>query len=156
MPVARKRMATAVGHIGAHQYQRRQPEQTQLYQLVERYYPEFRDLMASRGRRLPEYVHEEFEAFLKCGRLEYGFLRVRCGSCQHERLVALMAHLGYGNYMAQGADWGQLSAISLPVTSPRHVRRCISLWQWPSRTVPTAGPLAWTNRMSWHVTRSID
>jgi ribosomal protein S27E len=88
MPVARKRMATAVGHIGAHQYQRRQPEQTQLYQLVERYYPEFRDLMASRGRRLPEYVHEEFEAFLKCGRLEYGFLRVRCGSCQHERLVA--------------------------------------------------------------------
>ena len=80
-------MATAVGHIGAHQYQRRQPEQTQLYQLVERYYPEFRDLMASRGRP-PEYVLEEFEAFLKCGRLEYGFLRVRCGSCQHERLVA--------------------------------------------------------------------
>lgn len=69
MPVARKRMATAVEHIGAHQYQRRQPEQTQLYQLVERYYREFLDLMASRGRRLPEYVHDEFEAFLKCGRL---------------------------------------------------------------------------------------
>ncbi|HEA7115965.1 TPA: TniB family NTP-binding protein, partial [Escherichia coli] len=30
----------------------------------------------------------EFEDYLKCGRLEHGFLRVRCQSCHHEKLVA--------------------------------------------------------------------
>ena len=33
-------------------------------------------------------VREEFEAYLKCGRLEYGFLRVKCDACRHENLVA--------------------------------------------------------------------
>jgi len=31
---------------------------------------------------------EEFEAYLKCGRLEHGFLRVKCETCRHEKLVA--------------------------------------------------------------------
>jgi hypothetical protein len=35
-----------------------------------------------------KYVRSEFEAYLKCGRLEYGFLRVRCEDCHHEHLVA--------------------------------------------------------------------
>ena len=30
----------------------------------------------------------EFEEYLKCGHLEYGFLRVRCESCHAEQLVA--------------------------------------------------------------------
>jgi hypothetical protein len=33
-------------------------------------------------------VRREFEDYLKCGRLEHGFLRVRCTSCRHEQLVA--------------------------------------------------------------------
>jgi len=36
---------------------------------------------------LPLHVQEEFDAYLKCGRLEYGFLRVRCETCFDERLV---------------------------------------------------------------------
>jgi len=40
------------------------------------------------GRPLPEYVEQEFEAYLKCGRLEHGFLRVRCEECHAEKLVA--------------------------------------------------------------------
>ncbi len=40
------------------------------------------------GRPLPEYVQQEFEAYLKCGRLEHGFLRVRCEDCHAEKLVA--------------------------------------------------------------------
>lgn len=39
-------------------------------------------------RRLPAYVRQEFEDFLRCGRLEHGFLRVCCEDCKHERLVA--------------------------------------------------------------------
>jgi ribosomal protein S27E len=33
-------------------------------------------------------VTKEFDEYLKCGRLEYGFLRVRCESCHDEKLVA--------------------------------------------------------------------
>ncbi len=40
------------------------------------------------GRPLPSYVQEEFAAYLKCGRLEHGFLRVRCEDCYAEKLVA--------------------------------------------------------------------
>ena len=55
-------------------YQRHCPEQTLLYQIVERYCPELSELMARQGKRLPKYIEQEFEDFLKCGRLECGFL----------------------------------------------------------------------------------
>ena len=69
-------------------YQRHQPEQTLLYQLVEKYYPAFLQHQAAEGRSLPAHVQQEFSDFLKCGRLEHGFLRVRCENCYHEKLVA--------------------------------------------------------------------
>jgi len=73
---------------GKAQYQRHQPERTLLYQLVEQHYPPFRFLMARTERPLPDFVQQAFDAFLKCGRLEHGFLRVQCQSCKHEDLVA--------------------------------------------------------------------
>ena len=69
-------------------YTRHRPEQTLLYQIVAQHYSEFLAVRAAQGRPLPRYVQEEFEAYLKCGRLEHGFLRVRCGSCHAEKLVA--------------------------------------------------------------------
>ena len=60
-------------------YQSHRPEQTLLYQIVDEYYPAFAALMAEQGKELPGYVQREFEEFLQCGRLEHGFLRVRCG-----------------------------------------------------------------------------
>ena len=33
-------------------------------------------------------MHVEFDAFLECGILAHGFLRLRCGECGHEKLVA--------------------------------------------------------------------
>jgi ribosomal protein S27E len=69
-------------------YVRHRPETTLLYQLVERHYPDFRALREAAGRTLPRYVQDEFEAYLKCGRLEHGFLRVRCEDCHAEKLAA--------------------------------------------------------------------
>ncbi len=69
-------------------YERHQPEQTLLYQLVQEYYPVFKSSLEDQGQSLPRYVQREFEDFLQCGRLENGFLRVRCEDCHHERLVA--------------------------------------------------------------------
>jgi Transposase zinc-binding domain len=64
------------------------PEATLLYRLVERHYAEFVAAREAPGRPLPKYVREELEAYLKCGRLEHGFLRARCEDCHAEKLVA--------------------------------------------------------------------
>jgi hypothetical protein len=69
-------------------YSRHRPEATLLYQLVGENYPRFRDRRAAEGRALPRSVEAEFEAYLKCGLLEYGFLRVKCGACLAEKLAA--------------------------------------------------------------------
>jgi hypothetical protein len=69
-------------------YARHLPEETLLYQLVERYYPDLVAVREGAGRALPKYVQDEFAAYLKCGRLEHGFLRVRCEACHAEKLVA--------------------------------------------------------------------
>jgi len=45
-------------------------------------------MRAIAGRSLPDYIEQEFDACLKCGRLEDGFLRVRCEHCRAEKLVA--------------------------------------------------------------------
>jgi hypothetical protein len=79
---------TAGRDVDAGRYQRHRPEQTLFYQLVDEYYPAFAALMAEQGKELPGYVQREFEEFLNCGRLEHGFLRVRCETCLAEPLVA--------------------------------------------------------------------
>ncbi len=72
----------------AGRYQRHRPEQTLLYRIVEQHYPAFAAQFAAQGRDLSAYVQREFEDYLRCGRLEHGFLRVRCESCHAEQLVA--------------------------------------------------------------------
>ncbi len=69
-------------------YQRPRTEQTLLDLIVEQHYLEFRDVMTAQGKSLPIHVQQEFAEYLKCGRLEYGFLRVQCAECHHEHLVA--------------------------------------------------------------------
>ena len=85
---ARMRRPRAPPFIDPPGYTRHRPEATLLYQLVEQHYPAFRELRAEAGRPLPEFIQEEFEAYLKCGRLEESFLRVRCEQCHAEKLVA--------------------------------------------------------------------
>ena len=74
--------------LGDIAYERHRPEQTLLYQLIEVHYPALVGQLGHQGKCLPEHVRREFQAYLKCGRLEHGFLRVRCDKCQFERLVA--------------------------------------------------------------------
>ena len=79
-------------------YECHRPEQTLLYQLVDKHYPVLVEELDTKGQSLPTHVHREFEAYLKCGRLEHGFLRVRCDKCRFERLVAFSCKKrGYEN-----------------------------------------------------------
>ena len=52
---------------GAYRYQRHQPENTLLYRIVDRYYPEFKAYLAEQGAILPQNVQREFESYQKGG-----------------------------------------------------------------------------------------
>lgn len=71
-----------------HRYRRHQPELTALYPIVEQYLPTLQDTVQRSGTSLPGFVVSEFQEYLRCGRLEYGFVRVKCNGCRHEHLVA--------------------------------------------------------------------
>ena len=70
-------------------YERRRPEETTLYKIVQEQLETFlAHAEVQTGAGLPAFVKDEFEAFLECGILAHGFLRVRCAHCAHEKLVA--------------------------------------------------------------------
>ena len=72
-------------------YQRRRPEETVLYQVVQEHLATFLAEARERsphGAGLPRSVESEFAAYLDCGILSRGFARVRCGECGNELLVA--------------------------------------------------------------------
>jgi Transposase zinc-binding domain len=73
---------------GGSHYSRHRPESTLLYQIIERHYPQFLASLGAFGGSLPRHVQREFEDYLKCGRLQHGFLRARCDACHAEKLVA--------------------------------------------------------------------
>ena len=76
-------------HPAAFHYERRRPEETTLYQVVLEQFETFlAQVEAYTGSGLPEFVKDEFEAFLECGILAHRFLRLRCADCAHEKLVA--------------------------------------------------------------------
>jgi len=99
-------MPTAIPHAQSHQnnlrqsaqhavagnqihYERHRPEQTILYQLVQEHIETFfAQVEMKTGSGLPDFVKDEFDAFLECGILAHGFLRLRCADCAHEKLVA--------------------------------------------------------------------
>jgi len=69
-------------------YRPRNPEATLLYQVVAEQLETFFAGQQARDRTVPGFVEREFRDYLTCGVLAArGFIRVRCGSCGHERLV---------------------------------------------------------------------
>ncbi len=71
-----------VPQSAAVRYERHRPEQTTLYRLVQQHASVFiAEAEAAAGADLPQFVKDEFDAFLECGILAHGFLRLRCGDC---------------------------------------------------------------------------
>ena len=69
-------------------YPRRRPELTPCYRILQGELDTFIAARKAEGRPVPDYVAEEFEAYLKRGILSHGFLRLQCESCQEEKIVA--------------------------------------------------------------------
>ena len=86
MRAAPQRAAAAT----AARYERRRPEQTPLYRLVRQHYETFaaEAANASGGVGLPQFVKDEFDAYLDCGILAHGFMRLTCEGCARDTLVA--------------------------------------------------------------------
>ena len=68
---------------------RHRPKQTTLYRLVQAARREllpssfFAQAEDAAGADPPQFVKDEFDAFLECGILVHGFLRLRRGDCDH-------------------------------------------------------------------------
>ncbi len=79
-------VATAGNHV---RYERRRPEETIVYELVQEHVETFFAPVETETRAgLPELVKDEFDAFLECGVLAHGFLPLRCTDCAQEKFVA--------------------------------------------------------------------
>ncbi len=73
-------------------YRSRQSRPSAFYQLVERYYPEFKRIYSERYQERYGFwqpiIDTTIDNFLECGDLTHGFARVRCPKCRHESFVA--------------------------------------------------------------------
>ena len=79
---------TPRGMPDAPEYQRRTPETSVLYRVVQQNLETFLASAREQGRVVPRFVERELRAYLECGLLCHGFIRVRCSACGHDRLVA--------------------------------------------------------------------
>ena len=64
-------------------YQPRDPSGTILYQVIAEHLETFLATLAAdpTAKGLPDYVREEFYAYLQCGILAHGFVRLGCDTC---------------------------------------------------------------------------
>ena len=67
-------------------YERRRPEETLLYQVIEQHWPQFLEGAEAQGG-LPRFVVREFEEYLRCGILEHGLVQLACRGCGQELVV---------------------------------------------------------------------
>ena len=64
-------------------YEPRSPAQSVVYQIVRDHLETLRAqaAQAGHGEGLPRFIEDEFEGFLRCGWLAWGFARFQCGGC---------------------------------------------------------------------------
>jgi Transposase zinc-binding domain len=71
-------------------YECHRPQQTTLYRLVRQHAATFSAQAEDAAcADLPHFVKDEFDAFVACGILAHGFLRLRCGDGVHDNLLAI-------------------------------------------------------------------
>ena len=70
-------------------YQRRRPERTLWYRIVQTHLETWLELASGEdGEAPPAHVERTFRRYLECGILAHGFARAYCDECQHDFLIA--------------------------------------------------------------------
>ena len=141
---------------GALCYQRHRPVASVLYTLIEQHLPAFQRSLSERERPLPRFVLDEFRDYLACGRLEHGFIRVKCDGCKHELRVAFSCKKR-GFCPSCGARRMVETAAHLIDHVIPHVpvRQWVLSFPWPLRMLFAARPEALTRCLDV-VVRSIE
>ncbi len=75
-------------HTQARPYCRHEPEKHPLYQVLAQHLETFLERTRTADHQLPGYVEQELRAYLRCGILAHGFVRLRCEDCGESRAVA--------------------------------------------------------------------
>lgn len=68
-------------------YRPREPEKSVLYQVMAGNLETVLATQQQQGRDLPRFVEREMRAFLTCGVLACGFLRLKCANCGQQKLL---------------------------------------------------------------------
>jgi hypothetical protein len=150
-----EQLGSAPARTGGAGYRRHRPEDTVLYSVVEQYADAFLEGQVEQGRGLPRFVREEFEAYLRCGRLEHGFVRAKCTGCRHEHLVA---------FSCKRRGWCPSCASRRMAESGAHLvdnvlpkapyRQWVLTFPWPLRMLFAAQP-DWISRVLGVVIRAL-
>ncbi len=116
-------------------YARHRPEDTVLYQVVECHAGPFFDSLSEQGASLPGFVREEFDAYLRCGRLEHGFVRAKCERCRYEHLAPFSCkRRGYAKYRNMlSRRWPRWYLGGMARSRPWRMLRCTSHIRHPLR-----------------------
>ena len=93
-------------------YVPRNPEKTVLYGVVAENPETFLARQRNRDRVVPRFVEQELRAFLDCGVLARGFLRVHCDACGMDRVVP---------YSCKKRGYAELMNMRSTVTSAEQV-----------------------------------
>src|SRR2546425_11510403 len=77
------------GSNDKNEYRPRNPQDSLLYRTIAAHLETFLARQQERGREVPQFVEREMRAYLSCGILACGFLRLKCESCGKDRLLPL-------------------------------------------------------------------
>ena len=120
-------------------YERQTPETSLMYRVVARQWPRIVADYNAHGVTIPSYVSAEVERFLRCGILQYGFLRLRCPACDAEKVIGfscktrgLCSRCGARRHeqaaiRLESEVWPQVGARQWVLTFPYQVRRFLVL-----------------------------
>jgi hypothetical protein len=109
-------------------YRRRDPTATPLYPLVQHHLETFLAHAAAAdpdGDAVPQWVEDDFRAYLRCGILAHGFARIRCDACAAERLVAFSCK---GRGVCPSCNARRMAEVAAHLTD--HVLPPLPLRQW--------------------------
>jgi ribosomal protein S27E len=110
--------------------------------------PALLEHLGFQGKSPPAHVHREFEAYLKCGRLEHGFLGVRCDKCHFERLVVFSCKKrGFCPSCGARRMAGTAALLSDEVFPDVPLRQWVISFPFPLRYLFAAHPHAMANAM---------
>ncbi len=103
------------GCLAIADYARHEPEKTLLHEVIRAELVPFLFRARSEGAPVARFVEREVRAYLECGVLAHGFLRVHCDACGHDRLVAFSCK-GRGFYAGPSHRLGDFAALPPPET----------------------------------------